>query len=70
MDKRIELNQNEVITFLGKLPQEFTRADMLTFIRDTKKDVLASLKEKKVIDEGIESALTDAVTAFKQGWQA
>ncbi|MCR5813252.1 MAG: F0F1 ATP synthase subunit alpha [Desulfovibrio sp.] len=44
--------------------------DMLTFIRDTKKDVLSALKEKKVIDDSIESALTDAVTAFKKGWQA
>ena len=34
MDKRIELNPNEVVSFLGKLPQEFTRADMLTFIRE------------------------------------
>ena len=44
--------------------------DMLTFIRDTHKDVLEALKDKKVIDEGIESALTEAVTAFKKGWQA
>ena len=34
MDKRIELNPNEVVSFLGKLPQDFTRADMLTFIRE------------------------------------
>jgi len=45
-------------------------SEMLTFIRDTKKDVLAALKEKKVIDDSIESALTEAVTAFKKGWQA
>lgn len=45
-------------------------ADLLTFIRDTKKDVLDAIKEKKVIDEGVESALTEAVTAFKKGWQA
>jgi len=44
--------------------------EMLTFIRDTKSDVLKSLKEKKVIDDSIESALTEAVTAFKKGWQA
>ncbi|MCR4667001.1 MAG: F0F1 ATP synthase subunit alpha [Desulfovibrio sp.] len=49
--------------------REFESA-MLTFIRDTKKDVLSALKEKKVIDESVESALTDAVTAFKKGWQA
>ena len=34
MDARIELNPNEVVAFLGKLPQEFTRADMLRFIRE------------------------------------
>lgn len=45
-------------------------ADMLTFLRDTKKDVLEAIKEKKVIDEAVESALTEAVAAFKQGWQA
>ena len=33
MDARIELNPNEVVAFLGKLPQEFTRADMVEFIR-------------------------------------
>ena len=49
--------------------REFEDA-MLTFIRDTKKDVLTALKEKKVIDDSVESALTDAVTAFKKGWQA
>ena len=32
MDARIELNPNEVVAFLGKLPQEFTRADMIEFI--------------------------------------
>ena len=34
MDHRIELNPNEVVSFLGKLPQEFTRADMIEFIRE------------------------------------
>ena len=34
MDHRIELNPNEVVSFLGKLPQEFTRADMIKFIRE------------------------------------
>ena len=34
MDNRIELNPNEVVAFLGKLPGEFTRADMLRFIRE------------------------------------
>ena len=34
------------------------------------KDVLDAIKDKKVIDEAVESALTEAVAAFKQGWQA
>ena len=42
--------------------------EMLTFLRDTRKDVLDAIKDKKVIDEAVESALTEAVAAFKQGW--
>ena len=34
MKNQIELNPNEVVAFLGKLPWEFTREDMLTFIRE------------------------------------
>ena len=44
--------------------------EMLTFLRDTRKDVLDAIKDKIVIDEAVESALTEAVAAFKQGWQA
>ena len=43
---------------------------MLTFMRDTRKDVLDAIKDKKVIDEAVEKALTEAITAFKQGWKA
>lgn len=45
-------------------------ADMLTFLRDTRKDVLDAIKDKKVIDDAVEKALTEAITAFKQGWSA
>ncbi|RRD71801.1 MULTISPECIES: F0F1 ATP synthase subunit alpha [unclassified Desulfovibrio] len=45
-------------------------ADMLAFLRDTRKDVLDAIKDKKVIDEAVEKALTEAITAFKQGWKA
>ena len=45
-------------------------AAMLTFLRDTRKDVLDAIKEKKVIDEAVEKALTEAIAAFKQGWTA
>ena len=34
MDKYIELNPNEVIAHLRKRPQDFTRDDMLQFIRE------------------------------------
>ena len=44
--------------------------NVLTFLRDTRKDVLDAIKEKKVIDEAVEKALTEAITAFKQGWKA
>ena len=39
-------------------------------MRDTRKDVLDAIKDKKVIDEAVEKALTEAITAFKQGWKA
>ena len=34
MDPRIELNPNEVVAFLRKMPQDFTRDDMIRFIRE------------------------------------
>ena len=45
-------------------------SEMLSFMRDAKKDVLDAIKDKKTIDEAVEKALTEAVAAFKQGWQA
>ncbi|MDR1856766.1 MAG: F0F1 ATP synthase subunit alpha [Desulfovibrio sp.] len=59
--------------FMDDVPVDQIRrfeSDMLTFFRDTRKQVLDDIKEKKVIDAGVESALNDAITAFKQGWQA
>ena len=32
MDRTIQLNPNEVVSFLGKQPKDFTRGDMLHFI--------------------------------------
>ena len=43
---------------------------MLAFMRDTRKDVLDAIKDKKVIDEAVEKALNEAIDAFKQGYQA
>ena len=43
---------------------------MLAFMRDSKKDALEAIKEKKVIDEAVEKSLTEAIAAFKKTWQA
>lgn len=59
--------------YMDDVPVEQIRrfeTEMLTFMRDARKDVLDAIKEKKVIDEAVESALTEAIAAFKQGWQA
>ena len=45
-------------------------AELLTFMRGAKKDVLDAIRDKKVIDEGVEKALREAIEAFKQGYQA
>ncbi|MDD2966058.1 MAG: F0F1 ATP synthase subunit alpha [Desulfovibrionaceae bacterium] len=45
-------------------------AELLTFLRGAKKDVLDAIKDKKVIDAGVEKALREAIEAFKQGYQA
>ena len=59
--------------YMDDVPVEDIRAfeaDMLTFMRDTRKNVLDAIKEKKVIDADVEKGLTEAVTAFKQSRQA
>ncbi|GFH62381.1 MAG: F0F1 ATP synthase subunit alpha [Candidatus Desulfovibrio kirbyi] len=59
--------------YMDDVPLEQIRrfeAEMLTFMRDTRKQVLDDIKEKQVIDAGVESALNDTITAFKQSWQA
>lgn len=49
--------------------REFESA-MLTYIRDTRPEILAAIKDKKVIDKEVEQNLVDAVTAFKKSRQA
>ncbi|MDR2820161.1 MAG: F0F1 ATP synthase subunit alpha [Desulfovibrio sp.] len=59
--------------YMDDVPVEHIRrfeAEMLTFMRDTRKQILDDIKEKKTIDATVESVLNDAVTAFKQGWRA
>ncbi|MDR1659422.1 MAG: F0F1 ATP synthase subunit alpha [Desulfovibrio sp.] len=43
--------------------------EMLSFLREARKDALEAVKDKKVIDEAVEKALVEAITAFKQGWR-
>lgn len=44
--------------------------ELLTYLRDVKKDVLTAIKEKKVIDDAVEGSLKAAIEAFKLGFQA
>lgn len=44
--------------------------EMLAYLRDVKQEVLTYIKEKKVIDDGVESNMKAAIEAFKQGFQA
>ena len=58
--------------YMDDVPIEQVRrfeAEMLGFMRDTRKDALGALKDKKVIDEAVEKGLVEAITAFKQGWR-
>ena len=59
--------------YLDDVPVDQVRtfeSQMLAFMRDTKKDVLDAIKEKKVIDEAVEKGLNDAIAAFKQSYTA
>ena len=59
--------------YMDDVPVEKVRefeSDMLAFFRETKKELLDAIKEKKVIDEAVESALEEAVTSFKKSRQA
>lgn len=58
--------------FMDDVPVDEVRnfeKQMLTYIRDTNPEVLNAIREKKVIDEGVEKGLTEAITAFKKGRQ-
>lgn len=59
--------------YMDDVPVEDIRnfeSQMLTYIKDTHPEVLTAIKDKKVIDEGVEKGLAEAITAFKQGRQA
>ena len=34
MNNKIELNANPVVTFLKKVPEEFTKADIISYIKE------------------------------------
>lgn len=58
--------------YLDDLPVETIRKfeeDFLRFIGDSKKELKAELKEKKVIDEPLREKIVKAVEEFKKGFQ-
>ncbi|MDL2306799.1 F0F1 ATP synthase subunit alpha [Desulfovibrio sp. OttesenSCG-928-C06] len=44
--------------------------DLLAFLRSSRPEVLAAIKEKKVLDKEIESSLSAAIEEFKKGFKA
>ncbi len=54
--------------FLDDLPIEAVKSfeqGLLRYFRDQKQDIKKEISEKKVLDEGLKTRLTEAVTAFK-----
>ena len=45
-------------------------AKFLTYMRDTKKDVLEAIRDKKVLDDELKASLNSAIQSFKQGYTA
>ena len=45
-------------------------AKVLTYMRDTKKDVLEAIRDKKVLDDELKASLNSAIQSFKQGYTA
>ena len=45
-------------------------AKFLTYMRDTKKDVLEAIRDKKVLDDDLKASLNSAIQSFKQGYTA
>lgn len=54
--------------FLDDLPIEAVKSfeqGLLRYFRDQKQDIKKEISEKKVLDEGLKTRLTEAITAFK-----
>ena len=45
-------------------------AALLTYLRDTKKDILDTIRDKKVLTDELKASLNAAIESFKQGYQA
>ncbi len=43
---------------------------LLTYLRDTRKEVLEAIRDKKVLDDEVKSQLNAAIESFKQGYTA
>ena len=59
--------------FMDDVPVEKIRdfeAKFLTFLRDTKKDILDTIRDKKVLSDDVKTALNGAIQSFKQGYNA
>ena len=59
--------------FMDDVPVDQIRrfeGELLGYLRDVKKDVLTAIKDKKVIDDAVETDLKAAIEAFKQGYRA
>ena len=59
--------------FMDDVPVDQIRrfeGELLSYLRDVKKDVLTAIKDKKVIDDAVETELKAAIEAFKQGYRA
>ncbi len=45
-------------------------AKYLAYLRDTKKDILEAIRDKKVLDDAVKTQLNSAIESFKQGYSA
>ncbi|MDO5535933.1 MAG: F0F1 ATP synthase subunit alpha [Desulfovibrionaceae bacterium] len=59
--------------YLDDIPVDKVRdfeAKYLSYLRDTKKEVLEAIRDKKVLDDEVKSMLNAAIESFKQGYTA
>ena len=59
--------------YLDDVPVEKVRDfedAFLSFMRDTKKDILDTIRDKKVLTDGLKASMNSAIEQFKQGYKA